>query len=167
MIRLIATPESRRSAELMDILRRMREPDAEVSAGLGEAVRQGFAENFAGERSGTGRAWNPLAPSTVRERVRLGFPGEHPILVRTGQYRESFLSRSAGDHLHRLQVAAGGWTLEEGSTDYRVKWLEGGTHTADSDWFHIPPRPVTLLSPEAEERLGDFLDDAFDGMRRR
>lgn len=160
MIRLVATAESRNASELGDILRRMRQPDAEVSEGLGEAVRQGFAENFAGERAGTGKAWNPLAPSTVRERLRLGFPGEHPILVRTGQYRESFLSRSAGDHLHRLQVAAGGWTLEEGSTDYRVPWLEGGTVT-------IPERPVTILSREAKDRLGDFLDDAFDGMLRR
>jgi len=160
VIRFVATAESRNASELLDILRRMRQPDAEVSEGLGERIRQGFAENFAGERTGTGKAWNPLAPSTVRERLRLGFPGKHPILVRTGQYRESFLSRAAGDHLHRLQVATDGWTLEEGSTDYRVPWLEGGTVT-------IPERPVTILSREAEDHLGDFLDAAFDGMLRR
>lgn len=160
MIRFVATPASRNASELLGFLRRMREPDAEVVEGLGEAVREGFAENFAGERAGTGKAWNPLAPSTVRERLRLGFPGEHPILVRTGKYRESFLSRSDDDHLHRLQVAAGGWTVEEGSTDTRVPWLEGGTVT-------IPERPVMILSREAEDRLGDFLDAAFDGMLRR
>lgn len=160
MIRLVATAESRNATELMGILRRMREPDAEVSEGLGERIREGFAESFAGERAGTGKAWNPLAPSTVRERLRLGYGGAHPILVRSGAYRESFLSRGNGDHLHRLQVSAEGWTLEEGSTDYRVHWLEGGTAT-------IPERPVTILSREAEERLGNFLDGAFDGMLRR
>ena len=36
--------------------------------------------------------WTPLALSTVRGRLRMGFGGEHPILQRTGALRRSFYS---------------------------------------------------------------------------
>jgi len=36
--------------------------------------------------------WRPLAPSTVRGRIREGYGGEHPILQKTGKLRKSFFS---------------------------------------------------------------------------
>lgn len=38
---------------------------------------------FATEGGSTGSAWAQLAPSTVKQRQREGFPGAHPILART------------------------------------------------------------------------------------
>lgn len=56
-------------------------PEALRSAAL-PVVRQLHAENFA--REAGRRPWAQLAEATVQERIRLGFPGRHPILRRTG-----------------------------------------------------------------------------------
>jgi len=43
------------------------------------------------ESEGYNSSWDDLALSTQRERSRLGYDPEHPILVREGTYRESFI----------------------------------------------------------------------------
>lgn len=161
MTRFVLEPTAEMKAEgqrLADRLRRLRRPLPELTEPLAEVVRAGFQQNFEQEREGGGRAWNPLAPSTVRERIRLGFPGKHPILVRTGRYKRSFLE-AGRDHIARRKRTATGWEMEEGSRDYRAAWLEEGTRNIlDSDWFHIPPRPVTKLGPEVEGRLTETFE---------
>jgi phage gpG-like protein len=47
--------------------------------------------NFISEGGLVG-GWQPLAPSTVKGRIREGYGGEHPILERTGSLRRSFFS---------------------------------------------------------------------------
>ncbi len=46
-----------------------------------------FEKNFDLEGKGGAGGWVDLADSTVAERVRKGFPGEHPILIRYGDLR--------------------------------------------------------------------------------
>ena len=64
--------------------------------GVFDAIRADFhaveARRFADE----GPGWAPLAPSTVLERQRLGYGGEHPILHRTGLLSGSLTSDGPG-----------------------------------------------------------------------
>lgn len=53
------------------------------------AIREQFARNF--DQEGGRTRWPQLAPSTVAERVRLGYGGAHPILQRTGALRRHVL----------------------------------------------------------------------------
>ena len=55
-----------------------------------EPVRAGFKENFETE-SAAGDPWQVLAKRTQDEREELGFDREHPILVRKGDYKKSWL----------------------------------------------------------------------------
>jgi phage gpG-like protein len=66
-------------------------------------VAEAFERNFAQE----GPGWPQLAPSTVRQRVREGHPGAHPILTRTGQYRRALTGEiRANERPEDLQIMA-------------------------------------------------------------
>lgn len=114
------------------------------------AVRAGIGENFRGEQSADG-PWALLADGTQRQRRALGYGPDHPILVRTGDYRASFVSAGSDAHSVHFERHGGGWRVSVGSNDERVPWLEGGTRT-------IPARPATLLDGRAEDRIGRAID---------
>jgi hypothetical protein len=69
-------------------------------------------------------AWAQLAPSTVRERVALGFTPDEPLL-RSGELRDSYEVDSQGD------------TVGVGSSLDRALYLEAGEPTRN-----VPPRSV-------------------------
>lgn len=155
ILHLLATPDSIASvealAEFFDGLAQ-RGPGHANERKIADAVRQGIATNFTGQRAGDTGAWPPLAPRTVQQRKALGFAGSRPILVRTGGYRATLTS--AGDPAHVAQFAISahlGWFLRIGSSDRRAKWHEGGTPK-------MPARPALLLGQTAEKRIGDTLD---------
>lgn len=50
-----------------------------------------------------GPGWEPLAPSTVRERERKGYGGAHPILRRTGALQDSFTNPAAPHAVFRVE----------------------------------------------------------------
>lgn len=108
----------------------------------------GFAQNFDEEASG-GFPWPPLARRTLEERDIEGFPyPEHPMLVRTGRYRRSWVNLHDHLHFHRHFVSWDSLFIEEGSSDPRVPTLSGG------DWMHsVPERPVEELDDAAINRL--------------
>jgi phage gpG-like protein len=156
MIRFIPTPESVRNLDdfldrLEHIPQRMADRDEPIRA----AIRQGFALNFERESAGNGPRWAPLAEMTQNERQRLGFGREHPILVRTGGYKASFIDDGAADHIAEREVTETALLIDEGSDDYRVSHLEFG-------WVNIPPRPVLGLSFVAEDAIGDEIDAILD-----
>lgn len=68
----------RKDAVLCDAIKDMR-PAME---GAIKIVADGIETNFRSESS-AGEKWAPLRPSTVEQRERKGFGGEHPILNRT------------------------------------------------------------------------------------
>lgn len=150
------TPETERAyADLDRLFRALVRPRAADMRRVADAVRAGFAENFEREAAGDFGHWDPLAESTVEERIALGFPGERPILVRTGDYLRSWTDAGAPDHVEELTFEASGFRLDVGSADNRVEVLEEGND-------FVPARPVSLLSQRAEQRIGDALDDLFD-----
>ena len=117
---------------------------------LSAAVRQGWGENFAGERSGDGRSWAALKPSTVLDRLRSGY-GARPILVRSGHLRGSLLNAGASDSYEQAQVSGNEWQLVVGTEDTKAIFHEQGT-------ARMPARPFIALSDQAEQRVVSALD---------
>lgn len=156
MIRFIPTPESVRSLDdFLDRLERIPQRMADQDEPIRAAIRQGFALNFERESAGNGPRWAPLAEMTQNERQRLGFGREHPILVRTGSYKASFVDDNADGHVSAQGLSDISLVIEEGSGDIRVGTLELG-------WVNIPPRPVLGLSFVAEDAIGDEIDAILD-----
>lgn len=54
-------------------------------------------ENFKSEGSYLQNAWSPLKSSTIRDRIRKGYGGAHPILKRTGDLQKAFYYKTAGN----------------------------------------------------------------------
>ena len=157
-IRLDATPELRQEVErLASFFERLLKPTEAEKARVGASVRLGFEANFADESAG-GIPWPRLAESTAKERRRLGFGAYHPILVRTGSYRSSFVWPGDADHVSEDGYMAQGWFVEEGSQDYRAQWHEEGTR-------FMPARSVLEIGARGERRIRTTLDDIFDGLQ--
>lgn len=140
-----------------DLQRKM--PDPQVVREAQRIIENGFAESFANEGSAAGR-WPQLAPRTVEDRIRRGYSGSHPILVRTGSYRLSWVGDDNGSvptHIREAASDGSGWHLEVGSSDYRVGWHEHGTP-------HMPARQVAPASEMFKRQLGDYLDLYYSGL---
>lgn len=123
-----------------------------------DGIRQRFQENFTRQGSGAGR-WAPLAPSTQLQRRAQGYAGGSPILVRSGNYRQSFVGRG-GDSHERVWQSPIGLTIEAGSNDRRGRWLELGTS-------RMPARPVTLLDDAQEANLTRLIDFVVGQIERQ
>jgi phage gpG-like protein len=70
------------------------------------------------QREGPG--WQFLAPKTVSQRIQLGYPGEHPILVRSGRLMRSLSQKNAEGNIYEVDkqsmrvgslLRVGGWNL--------------------------------------------------------
>lgn len=75
-------------------------------AEVGKGVRADFADQFLTEGGlyGTeGLGWEPLAASTVRERIRKGYGGEHMILQRDGTLFESVAVEGAMGNITEIR----------------------------------------------------------------
>jgi len=141
---------------LLDKLRNLSSFD---QATVASAINRGFADNFRNEQAGDEAPWLSLRPFTIAQRKKKGF-GPGPILVQTGQYRDSFVKRSSPGHVEKFTGTRTGWRLESGSQDYRVGTLEyGGTNSMGR---FVPPRPASFLSDASEERVFDAIDSIVD-----
>lgn len=155
MITLIATDESRQDVEeLAAFFEGLKSPTISMRQEVGDVVRSLFGEHFDNEGSRSAFSWEGLKDRTRAERRREGYGAEHPILERSGYYKRSFTTFGAPDNFEQLITRDSGWTLELGSSDFRVTELEGGR----SD---MTARPVTLLDSSEEEDIGDTLDRLF------
>ena len=159
-IRLIARRNPFASIETA--LRRMAAPSGRAQDAIGDAVREGVAENFDRQQAGSGAPWAALAPRTVAERAALGY-GPTPILERTGLFRRSHTVRGAAGHVQRLAQQGDGWTLAIGSSDERDDELQRGRRTPP----FMPARPVNELSGEARARVAQTLDRVLDGIMQQ
>ena len=154
MLKLTATPESRQDVkELAAFFDSLRSPTPGMQKGVGDVVRSLFERRFDNE-GGPGGHWVGLARMTQLDREEQGYNPLHPILQRTGEYKFSFTDLGRSDNIENLITRQDGWTLELGSSDWRVNELEGGR----SD---MAARPVTLFDDSEEEDIGDVLDRLF------
>lgn len=136
---------------LVSFVKAIIAPTKAEQDGISAAVRQGWGENFTGERSGDGRSWAALKPGTVLDRIRSGYGGAHPILVRTGHLRASLLNAGAADSYEQAQASGNEWQLVVGTEDAKAIFHEQGT-------ARMPARPFIALSDQAEQRVISALD---------
>lgn len=144
--------------DLERLIDKISRPGNGQTRAIVDGIRQRFQENFTRQGSGAGR-WAPLAPSTQLQRRAQGFAGGSPVLVRSGNYRQSFVGRG-GDSYERVWQSSEGLTIEAGSNDRRGPWLERGTS-------RMPPRPVTLLDDGQENQLATLIDFVIDQIERQ
>lgn len=104
-------------------------------------VADGIEANFRGESS-AGKAWKPLAPSTVRQREKKGFGGEHPILHRTGEVK-------ALASAHREATADGAEVGPDGP-----EWI--GVHLGGADGFGGGRVPVRDFLAQSDQTIGEI-----------
>jgi len=154
MIELQATPETQQAQrDFLDLLGRLHRPTVAVRREVGRSVRLGFSENFVRQRAGDGSAWAPLAPATIRDRIRQGY-GPGPKLFRTGRLLRSYVEEFHSEHAQRFRILSSGYQMEYGSDTYYARFHESGTQS-------MPARPVTLLSRRAENGVEAALDNYF------
>lgn len=154
-----------------------------------DIVRRGFAYNFSVEGVPSS-PWAELAPRTQREREEMlkqemgglveGFTPTHPILQRTGKYRQSWVEKTDPDALSLTErPEANTLFMYIGSSDDRVPKLSSGFGASMAEamaatgqaysqsvweelgvipthpWGNIPPRPVNELFEQYEGILGE------------
>lgn len=105
-------------------------------AKVGLRLMDDFRANFAAQ-GGMYGGWAPLAPSTIRQRVRLGF-GPDPIMMRTGRLNESLAVPGAAGNV--FEVAPDHVTV--GSDVEYAKYQHFGTRRG------LPARRLIGLSWE-------------------
>lgn len=146
-------------ADIAKLIARLNAPTSTETEPITQEIRAGFAENFAGEQTGQGRPWAALRPFTIAERTRLGYGGQHPILVRTGSLRSSYTARGS-DSVNELTPDSTGWVLAVGSQHRNALKHEQGEG-------RVPARPVTPLSPGRENEIADRVFEMIQRIERQ
>lgn len=115
-------------------------------------LRGDFAEQFAsqgGFYKSRGK-WAPLAPSTVKDRVRKGFFGPWPILIRTGALFTSLVDPNDGAHVEQITATS----LTIGTNFFTAPFHQLGT-------VKMPARQIVGLSWNRQsgivKRLNDYV----------
>lgn len=127
------------------------------SPGILATIRDQFERNFDTE---TGRRkWAALRPSTVQERVRLGYGGRHPILQRTGALRTHVMRTPA-----KVSTTARGAELRiapapsvGGVRKYRFLAKGGTTPTGG----RVPGRPMVVIDKTGATKVSSAISRAL------
>lgn len=117
-----------------------------------DVVRDSLNLQFWTEGRHIATRWNALAPSTVKQRRKLGYGGMHPILVRTGTLKKSFIGPGGGIHLEMV----GDTHAVIGSQYFLAEIHQYGTGKIPARPIIDEKRPVT---EEEERRIRQIFDD--------
>ena len=143
-------------AEIKKIAERLQRPNPVNVDVISDTMRAIVRENFATE-SGDGQAWQELARSTVEERESLGYPGEHPILIRSGDLFESATNPNDSGHIERVEPDLTGFSVTIGTNDPRARKLNDGAG-------RIPARPFMTADSEQFDILANAVEAYFDAL---
>jgi phage gpG-like protein len=125
---------------------------APLVTAIQQAICEEFERNFASE-SDAGLSWPRLSEVTIRIRLAEGF-GAGPILVRTGDYKRSWVEPTHPQHIHELRQSTSHWSVEEGTQHpYAVK------HELGTD--RIPARPASHVTVAGEARIGRVIEEGL------
>jgi hypothetical protein len=117
-------------------------------------IRDGFHASF--DRQGGRTRWPALAPRTVEERRRLGFPPRRPILERTGALRRHVVTTPAVTRRTpsgaELRIEPG--NVVDGVPKYRA--LAKGSPSSN-----LPARPMVVLTPDQSARVAGAISRAL------
>lgn len=142
-------PAGNPADELRIIARRMAGLTPAAQSTIEVSIRHEIARNFDSESAG-GQRWAQLAPATVADRIRQGFPGSHPILQRTGAYRRSW---AQGDDTEYTPTNTG-WEMYVGSSSPLARYHELGTS-------RMPARPARFLDDGGLNRIAQTVENVL------
>lgn len=114
---------------------------------IGEDLLDDFNQNFISEGGLIRPRWKQLANSTVRDRIRQGYFGPHPILFRTGMLYQSVAYRNAPGNIFEVTKD----TLRVGTNETKAAWQHFGTARG------IPPRKLVGISFQRRSGILDRL----------
>lgn len=135
------------------MIQRMARPTTQNLQRVERSVRFGFAGNFARQGAGDSPPWAPLAPRTQRERTAQGYNATFPIQVRSGLFRNSWVTNSPAGWL-RMDYRQDGWTMTVGSGDFRAEILGLGVASRN-----LPARPVHYLDNGQINNIANAIDE--------
>jgi len=88
--------------------------------------------------------WKTLVLPTILHRLYLGFPPEHPILYRTGSFKESLQGRGI---IESIKLGNNSKMLRYGTNDPRFLWFQEGTR-------YMPARPIAPTQARYKKAFG-------------
>lgn len=126
-----------------------------------EYLSQRVEARFASEGDAASGDWPPLAAFTVRQRERLGYGGEHPINVRTGELWDYAVNT------YQVFPAGSGAVLEmpeRGAADSELARKfktaqEGRDPNPNPSMAPVPPRPVVAFDAADAEILLEMMNE--------
>lgn len=112
---------------------------------VGPVIRDRIDMNFALEQTGTGEAWKPLAPSTVKRK------GHDRILVETGAMRTAATTTGAG-HTTEVTERAMNDGVDQAAIPYAIFHQLGTRKLAQREFIGINEDTVERMAG----RIADF-----------
>lgn len=128
---------------------------------VGDLLLRDFAAQFTAEGGYLGGqiapVWAQLRPSTVADRLRRGYAGEHPILERSGQLLHSATERNMAGNVFEATDSG----LRIGTSDPIAKYHQYGTK-------RMPARKMIGLKFSTRSEIvrvfGDFIRNLLRGV---
>lgn len=150
MMTLRPSPQSAQHFnQTIEHIQQLSTPPAEMVSAIQQAICEEFERNFTSE-SDAGLSWPRLSEVTIRIRLAQGY-GAGPILVRTGDYKRSWVDPTHPAHVHELRQSSKHWSVEEGSEHaFTAKHELGDGKT--------PARPASHVTVAGQERISRVID---------
>ena len=114
---------------------------------VGSHISKQIKNQFRTRGATFGTPWKPLAPSTVLEKKRKGYPRQP--LVRTGKMKRLVTGRPLEVEQYAGQVATFG-------TKSKIALFQHGG-TKRNGKRHIPARPIMKMTPKLRREIRDIL----------
>ena len=149
-------PTGNPADELRIIARRMAGLTPAAQSTIEASIRHEIARNFDSESAG-GENWAPLNPKTVADRIRHGFPGAHPILRRTGEYRRSWTQSGATE----VEQGATGWTMYVGSNSFKAIHEKDHFAVIHGKTYPVPGRPARFVDDGGLNRIAQTVENVL------
>jgi hypothetical protein len=125
---------------------------------VGDYLLDQFDVNFGQEGGFFGgfSTWPALRPATVKDRLRRGYGGAHPILFRTGELRWSTVMRGASNNVFQVGMNS----LVVGTADPRAIFHQRGTR-------RMAARPIVGIGWKQTTQIVRILGDYVRAMARQ
>lgn len=123
-----------------------------LEAAVDPLLRKSIEERFASEGDAASGPWAPLAEATVARREAAGFPGAHPINVRTGAMKRHLVDDPPKIVPHSLGATM--WSPGspgDAQMQSKVRTAQMGGVTPEGS--SVPARPVLLVGPNDLEAI--------------
>jgi hypothetical protein len=156
MMTLRPNPQSQQHFnQTIEHIQQLAIPPAPLVSAIQQAICEEFERNFTSE-SDAGLSWPRLSEVTIRIRLAQGY-GAGPILVRSGDYKRSWVEPTHPQHVHELRQSSSHWSVEEGSEHaFTAKHELGDGRT--------PARPVSHVTVAGEERISRVIEQGLKGI---